>query len=219
MPTSGRPRPRQSRIAPEGYPVLAGGAAISALTARYSRRWALVPLALTAASAAFFRDPARPLPTDARLLTAAADGVVTRVDTIDEQRFVKGSALRIVTFLSLLDVHINRLPVAGTVRFLEHVPGEFRAAWDAEADVVNERNYIGLETAHGPVLMVQIAGLVARRIVCHLRPGHTVPAGERIGMIKFGSRTDVIVPAAVARSLVVPGIRVKAGITPIGEWV
>jgi phosphatidylserine decarboxylase len=116
-------------------------------------------------------------------------------------------------------VHINRLPVAGTVRYLEHLPGEYRAAWDAEADEVNERNYLGLETEHGPVLLIQIAGLVARRIVCHLRVGDGGAAGERLGMIKFGSRTDVIVPKSAARSLVVAGMHVKAGVTPIGEWL
>jgi phosphatidylserine decarboxylase len=212
-------RPRVPGVAPEGYPIIAGGVALAALTARYSRAWASLPLAFTVASTLFFRDPKRSLPSDECKLVAAADGLVTRVDTIDEPRFIKGRALRIVTFLSLFDVHINRMPVAGTVRYIEHLPGEFRAAWDAEADLVNERNYIGLETAHGPVLMIQIAGLVARRIECHVGAGSNVRAGERMGMIKFGSRTDVIVPDGVAHSLVVPGRRVIAGVTPIGEWL
>ncbi len=212
-------RPRFFGIAPEGYPLLASGVALSAITARYSPRSSLLPIALTAASAAFFRDPERPLPSDPGIIAAAADGLITRVDTIDEQRFIKGPALRVVTFLSLFDVHINRLPVAGTVRYLEHLPGEFRAAWDAEADEVNERNYLGLETEHGPVLLIQIAGLVARRIVCQLRVGDSGAAGARLGMIKFGSRTDVIVPKSAARSLVVAGMHVKAGVTPIGEWL
>jgi phosphatidylserine decarboxylase len=212
-------RPNIPGIAPEGYPLIAGGAAVTALTARYSRPWTVVPLAFTVATTLFFRDPKRPLPSDKCKLVAAADGLVTRVDTIDEPRFIKGRALRIVTFLSLFDVHINRMPVDGTVRYVEHLPGEFRAAWDAEADLVNERNYIGLETAYGPVLLIQIAGLVARRIVCHVGAGSSVRAGERMGMIKFGSRTDVIVPEGVAHSLVVPGRRVLAGVTPIGEWL
>jgi phosphatidylserine decarboxylase len=156
---------------------------------------------------------------DDRRLWAAADGVVTRVDTIDEPRFLGTRALRIVTFLSLFDVHINRVPSRGTVAYREYIPGAFRAAWDAEADEVNERNYLGFETQQGRVLMIQIAGLVARRIVCHIVPGDAVQAGERMGMIKFGSRTDVIVPEGMARSLVVPGMHVTAGITPIGEWL
>ena len=212
-------RPRASGIAPEGYSILAGGALATAVTAVYSRRLAALPLALTAASALFFRDPPRPLPSDDQRLWAAADGLVTRVDAIDEPRFLGTRALRIVTFLSLFDVHINRVPIRGKVVYLEHIPGAFRAAWDAEADEVNERNYIGLETEHGRVLMIQIAGLVARRIVCRVSEGDTLRTGERMGMIKFGSRTDVIVPEGVARSLVVPGMHVTAGVTPIAEWL
>ena len=212
-------RPRLPRVAPEGYPIIAGGAAATAVVTAFSRRWALLPLAFTASTALFFRDPVRPAPDDANSLVAAADGVVTRVDTVDEDRFIGGPALRVVTFLSLFDVHINRAPTAGSVDYLEHCSGQFRAAWDAEADMVNERNYIGFHTAHGPVLLVQIAGLVARRIVCHLHNEDEVAAGERIGMIKFGSRTDVLVPIGAARSLVVAGMHVKAGVTKIGEWV
>ena len=218
MPVVAKPRQRLPRVAPEGYPVVAGGAALTAALAAFSPRLALVPLAFTAASAFFFRDPVRPLPKDPGIIVAAADGFVTRVEMIDEPRFIGGPALRVATFLSLFDVHINRMPVAGTVRYLEYLPGEFRAAWDAHAHEVNERNYIGLETAHGPALVVQIAGLVARRIVCHLHMGSQVEAGERMGMIKFGSRTDVIVPRSVARSLVEPGMRVVGGVTPIGVW-
>jgi phosphatidylserine decarboxylase len=158
------------------------------------------------------------LPTDAGQLYSAADGRVLRVDEVDEPRFIGGPALRIATFLSLADVHINRTPVSGALRYVEHMPGDFRAAWDAEADIVNERNYVGIDTEHGPVLILQIAGLVARRIVCRVGPGDTVHAGERIGLIKFGSRTDVLVPVNSARPSVVAGMRVYAGATPIGVW-
>jgi phosphatidylserine decarboxylase len=207
------------RVAPEGLPFIAGGVALGAVLSPFAPRLALAPLAFSAASAYFFRDPVRPLPSDPSVIVAAADGTITRVDTIDEPRFIKGPALRIVTFLSLFDVHINRIPVGGTVRYLEHISGDFRAAWDAEADLVNERNYIGLETPFGPVLMVQIAGLVARRIVCHLHTGSQVEGGERMGLIRFGSRTDVLVPQNTARPLVVPGMHIAGGITPIGTWL
>lgn len=205
-------------LAPEGLSVLATGAALTGLTALYSRKLAAAPLALTLGAAYFFRDPNRALPTDARLFYSAADGRVLRVEEIDEPRFIKGRALRIATFLSLFDVHINRAATAGTVRYIKHVPGDFQAAWAEDADVANERNYIGFETPHGPVLVVQIAGLVARRIVCNVGPGSEVAAGERLGLIKFGSRTDVLVPAGAARPLVVAGMRVQAGITPMGAW-
>jgi phosphatidylserine decarboxylase len=175
-------------------------------------------LALTAVTAAFFRDPHRALPTDERCFFSAADGHVLRVDEVDEPRFIGGRALRIATFLSLADVHINRTPASGTVRYIEHVEGNFRAAWDNTADTANERNYVGLDTAHGPVLIVQIAGLVARRIVCRVGPTDAVQAGEQIGLIKFGSRTDVLVPAARARPLITAGRQVYAGTTPLGAW-
>lgn len=208
----------QVKLAPDGMPFIGFGAALTGITALFSKRLALAPLALTAATAAFFRDPDRPLPTDARCFYSAADGRVLRVDQIDEPRFIGGKALRVVTFLSLFDVHINRTPVSGTVRYIEHVPGDFRAAWDAAADVANERNYVGLETEHGPVMVIQIAGLVARRIVCRVGPGDVLESGERIGMIKFGSRTDVLVPAEAARPLVTAGMHVYAGTTPLGAW-
>lgn len=207
-----------SRIAPEGVPFVAAGAALTGVTALISKKWAVLPLVLTATTAAFFRDPLRPLPTDDGCFYSAADGQVLRVDEVDEPRFIGGRALRIATFLSLLDVHINRTPVSGTVRYIEHVPGGFRAAWDNDADTANERNYIGLETAYGPVLIVQIAGLVARRIVCRVGPSDTVRAGEQVGLIKFGSRTDVLVPADRARSLITAGRQVHAGETPLGAW-
>lgn len=205
-------------LAPEGLPILGVGAALTGATAVLSRKLATVPLALTLGAAYFFRDPARPLPTAPNTIWSAADGRVIRVERVDEPRFIKGPALRIATFLSLMDVHVNRAAEAGIVRYIEHVPGGFQAAWAEDVHEVNERNYIGLQTDHGPMLMIQIAGLVARRIVCNVQPGDTVRAGERLGLIKFGSRTDVLVPAPAARPLVVAGMRVQAGITPLGAW-
>lgn len=205
-------------LAPEGLPILAAGAVLTGATALVSRKLAAAPLALTLGAAYFFRDPARALPTDPRYFWSAADGLVLRVEEIDEPRFIQGRALRIATFLSLFDVHVNRAATAGTVRYVEHVPGAFHAAWSEDVEVANERNYIGLDTPHGPVLIIQIAGLVARRIVCYAQPGDELRAGERLGIIKFGSRTDVLVPAGAARPLVVAGMRVQAGITPMGVW-
>lgn len=216
--SSTRPRPAVPGLAPEGLSILATGAAVTGLTALISRKLAVAPLALTLGAAYFFRDPQRPLPDDSQLFYSAADGRVLRVEEIDEPRFIKGRALRIATFLSLFDVHVNRAATAGTVRYIEHVPGDFQAAWAEDADTANERNYIGFDTPHGPVMIVQIAGLVARRIVCNVSSGAEVAAGERLGLIKFGSRTDVLVPAGTARPLVVAGMRVQAGITPMGVW-
>jgi phosphatidylserine decarboxylase len=188
-------RPVQSipGIAPEGLPILGAAAALTAATALFSRRLASLPLALTLGASYFFRDPQRALPTDANFFYSA-------------------------TFLSLFDVHVNRSATEGSVRYVEHVPGGFAAAWGDDVHEANERNYVGLDTPHGPVMIVQIAGLVARRIVCHAQVGDKLRAGERFGIIKFGSRTDVLVPAGMAQPLVVAGMRVSAGITPVGVW-
>ena len=222
MQLSKRPSQQSSpilpNIAPEGLPILGLGAVLTGATALFSRKLATVPLALTLGAAYFFRDPWRDLPTDAQFFYSAADGRVLRVEEVDEPRFIRGRALRIATFLSLFDVHVNRSATQGTVQYVQHVPGDFAAAWGEDVHEVNERNYIGLETPRGPMLIVQIAGLVARRIVCNVKPGDDLRAGERLGIIKFGSRTDVLVPAGAARPLVVAGMRVAAGITPVGVW-
>ena len=209
---------RIAGLAPEGLPILGLGAALTGATALFSRKFATLPLSLTLGAAYFFRDPERPLPTNSSHFFSAADGRVLRVEQVDEPRFIQGRALRIATFLSLFDVHINRAAVDGTVRYIEHVDGSFQAAWAEDAHEANERNYIGFDTPHGPVMIIQIAGLVARRIVCNVALDDQVRAGERLGLIKFGSRTDVLVPAAAARPLVVAGMRVRAGVTPIGAW-
>ena len=221
MTVSSRETTRRSLpgLAIEGVPFIAAGAGLTALAALINRRAALVPLALTGFTAYFFRDPDRPLVADPRGLYSAADGVVTSVDEIDEPRFINGPATRIVTFLSVFDVHINRIPCAGVVRYRDYVPGDFRAAWDKEVDVVNERAYIGLETEFGPVLLSQIAGLVARRIITWPVAGEEVAAGERFGLIRFGSRTDIIVPRGAAKILVKPGQKVVGAQTKVGEWL
>lgn len=205
-------------LAIEGLPFIGAGIGLTALTALVSRRAATVPLALTALTTYFFRDPDRVCPADDRIVYAAADGHITIIDEIDEPRFIKGPATRIVTFLSVFDVHINRTPLAGTVRYRDHVPGEFRAAWDKEADIANERAYIGLQTAHGPVLIVQIAGLVARRIVTWPVVGEELGAGERFGLIKFSSRTDIIVPRGSLDVQVKKGQAIRGALTPVGAW-
>jgi phosphatidylserine decarboxylase len=142
----------------------------------------------------FMRDPRRTPPTVEGVYLAPADGRVMAIDRIDEASFVGGPTLRIAIFLSLFDVHVNRAPMSGTVRKVSHVPGRFLQAFREEASRVNEYNDIGLEADSGRILMKQIAGILARRIVCTLREGDQVRAGERVGMIKFGSRTEVFLP-------------------------
>ncbi len=218
--TASRARVRRSLpgVAIEGVPFIGAGLGLTALTALVNRRAALVPLALTAFTTYFFRDPDRVCPAEDAFVYSAADGHVTQIDEVDEPRFIGGPATRIVTFLSVFDVHINRTPCAGTVRYRDYVTGEFRAAWDKEADIVNERAYIGLDTPHGPVLIVQIAGLIARRIVTWPAVGEDMGAGERFGLIKFGSRTDILVPRGTLKVLVEKGQKVSGALTQMGAW-
>ena len=144
----------------------------------------------------FFRDPIRHLPeglTGSEVISPA-DGKVMMIEEIDEKDFLKARAKVIGIFLSPLDVHVNRNPISGKVKFYQYIKGEFIAAFDQRSNERNERTVIGIEGEKFKVLFKQIAGFVARRIVCELRTGDNVSIGEKFGMIKFGSRTDVIIP-------------------------
>ncbi len=150
--------------------------------------WALLPTALTAAVLSFYRDPSRKCPQDARLILAPADGRVVRITQDAAQR-----EIRIMIFLSVLNVHVNRSPCAGGVSAVEFRPGRFLNALDDRADAENEAATITLQPdgpIPGPVRVRQIAGLLARRIVCRVRVGDRLAAGQRYGMIKLGSRTE-----------------------------
>ena len=203
----------------EGWPLIAGAAALAVPLALRDRRLAWPPLLLAAAIAAFFRDPGRDTPPDQGAIYAAADGFVLAVDEVDEPWFLGGRALRIVTFLSLFDVHVNRSPVAGTLRKTQHIDGGYAAAMDRAASEANERQLLAIDGPRGPLVVVQIAGLLARRIRRWVEPGVPLRAGQKIGMIKFGSRTDVLVPLGQAEALVAKGARVRAGLTPIARYV
>ncbi|HEX2949896.1 MAG TPA: phosphatidylserine decarboxylase [Armatimonadota bacterium] len=203
----------------DGLPFIAGGIALTGLSALADPRLAIAPLALTGLITYFFRDPERAQPTDLNYLYAPADGHVMLVEEIEEDRFIHGPAYRVAIFLSLFNVHVNRSPVDGVVRYLEHVPGTFHAAWRKESEPGNERQYVGMDTDHGPLVVMQVAGLLARRIVCWPQIGDELVCGERFGMIKFSSRTDLIFPRSVARPIVQPGMPVKGGITPLGAYL
>jgi len=158
---------------------------------------------------AFFRDPHRAIPDEPGLMVSPADGRVTHVERIDHHEAIGGPAIRISIFLSIFNVHINRSPCAGRVVRTEYEAGEFLDARHPESASRNERNTIVLEPDDplgGPVIVRQIAGLIARRIVCRLGSGDHVGRGERIGLIKFGSRTDLIVPA---ESKLEPAVRIN----------
>ncbi|RIK64495.1 MAG: phosphatidylserine decarboxylase family protein [Planctomycetota bacterium] len=158
---------------------------------------------------AFFRDPYREIPSEPGILVSPADGKVTEVSRLDRYEGIDGPALRISIFLSVFNVHVNRVPCAGRVRRIAYQPGEFLDARHPECGIRNEANTIVIDPAQemsGPVIVRQVAGLIARRIVCNLREGDPVERGQRLGLIKFGSRTDLIVPAA---SGLEPAVRVN----------
>ena len=162
----------------------------------------------------FFRDPEREIPTDPNLVVAPADGRVTRVKPLDTDSEL--SATLVSIFLSPLDVHINRAPIAGEITNVSYVNGKFLIATDERASLMNEQNALTIEGERITVVCKQIAGILARRIVCWKSVGQHVALGERFGLIKFSSRTDVVLPANV-EVLISEGSRVQGGTTVIGR--
>jgi len=200
------------RVAREALPFFVGLLAIAA--AAWAIGW--LPVALAALFAAllvlsFFRDPQRRIEAEEGVVLAPADGRVVRIAPSGEN----GGPV-ISTFLSIFNVHINRVPVTGRVSAVDRIPGRFRAAFRGDASDVNARVVVRIETSWGPVDCVQITGLVARRIVCRLRPGDEVVAGQRYGLIQFGSRMDVRLPSAAA-VVVELGTRTRSGVTPLAR--
>ena len=201
-------------VAREGWPFIAIPAAIAAGLALTGRRALAVPFAAASlASLGFFRDPERETPAGPGAVLAPADGRVISVDELDDP-FV-GPAVRVAIFLSPLDVHVNRSPIAGLVVGVTYSRGRFVAAYQPEAGRVNERCVVHLQGETARVTVVQIAGAVARRIVCRVGAGDKLAAGERFGMIRFGSRTDCCMPRGSQVS-VRAGDRVTGGVTVLG---
>jgi phosphatidylserine decarboxylase len=197
-----------------------GLAVLAKLARRRSKLW-LLPAAAALPLAAFFRDPQREVPEDASLVVAASDGKVLSVERVSEDRFsgdgTSEEYLRIAVFLSVLDAHINRAPVAGQVvdHFLED--GGYAPAMTPDGEH-NVAAYTVLQTSRGRVAVAQRTGLLARRIVQRAPVGATLARGDRFGLIRFGSRTDVYLPAAAVEPLVAPDDRVLGGTTPIARW-
>jgi phosphatidylserine decarboxylase len=208
-------------IHPDGWRFIAAAVLVALLL--FWLHWTpLGWLALVAAAwiTYFFRDPWRVTPRRAGLVVSAADGVVVAADRVPPpQELEMGEApmTRIGVFLNVFDVHVNRVPMGGRVRKLAYTKGRFLNASLDKASEENERMAIRIASAEGPeVAVVQIAGLIARRIVCTLNEGQEVATGERLGLIRFGSRTDVYLPAEWA-PLVVKGQRVIGGETVIAD--
>ncbi len=198
-------------------PLLSIGLGLTGLALGFRPRLAPLPLVLTALAAALYRDPHRVTPDEPRTIFAPADGSIIAIEELYEHRFVHSDCLRIATLISPLNVPVNRSPAAGEVRYHATVSGEHRPVTNPEAAEHNERIYIGIETAWGPVLLVQIAGPLARRIVCKVQVGDALQAGERIGTLRFGARLDLIVQRDALRAMVGIGDRVAAGLSRLGQ--
>ena len=166
---------------------------------------------------AFFRDPVRTGPRGEDLVIAPADGLVVSVANLEEPDFVRDRTTRVSIFMNVFDVHVNRYPVSGTIEYRHYHKGTFGHAGAEKASRENEQSAVGLASARGRVLVRQIAGLIARRIVTDHGVGTVVTQGDRMGLIRFGSRVDVFVPAT-AKILVHEGDRTVAGVTVVARW-
>jgi phosphatidylserine decarboxylase len=213
------------RTAPEGRWYIAGAWAIAIVLVIVAVRagtplWWVVAaawLALSVWVVAFFRDPERAWSIGERLVVAPADGKVVSVLETDEPAFHGGRAIRISIFMNVFDCHVNRYPVGGTVGYRHYNSGKFGHAAAEKSSLDNEQSSIGVAAARGKVLVRQIAGLVARRIVTDHAVGARVHQGERLGMIRFGSRVDLFLPVGT-RMLVRTGDTTLAGVTVVAEW-
>jgi phosphatidylserine decarboxylase len=212
------------RIAPEGWPFIAIGAGVEAALLLLWYAWpgptAVLPVLWVPVILwlfVFFRDPVRDGPRGDRLVIAPADGRVISVAEVEETMYLHRRATRIAIFMNVFDVHVNRYPVSGEIEIVHYNPGEFLVASREKASLVNEQASVGIRGPRGPVLVRQIAGLVARRIVTDGNPGDTARQGERLGMIRFGSRVDVFLDPSV-HVMVAEGRKVRAGRTVLAEY-
>ena len=203
-------------FAKEGWPFVLPFVFLAAVLFFLGRPgWGVAMLVLGVLVLLFFRDPARQYEGEVGVVLAPADGLVTRVDQIEDPELGPGSYHRIVTFLSVFDIHVQRVPAAGEVVASRYAVGRKVAAFREDAGDVNEKHLSVIRRPNGDLVGVrQIAGLLARRVVCYLKEGDQVHRGQSMGLIKFGSRVDLLVPASY-RLLVQKGDRLKNGATPV----
>ncbi len=204
-------------FAKEGIPFIGAAAGVTLLAGWLGWIFVAVGAAiLTLFVSWFFRNPSRVVPQGPRVVVAPGDGKVIAIQEEFEPRFIKASSIRISIFLNVFDVHINRLPCEGIIEDVQYQPGLFLVASKPDATLRNEQNALMIRTAQdAKVLCVQVAGLIARRIVCWISPGDRAVRGERFGLIRFGSRMDTFFPVGTAVKVAV-GDRVKGGETILG---
>jgi len=192
-------------VASEGWPFIIPLTIVTALLFAFGwKNTALVSLVLTLFVLFFFRDPERTVPQGAGVVVSPADGRVIVVKDIFEPTYLKQEAKQISIFLSVFNVHVNRSPISGTVETVKYNPGKFHVASVDKASLDNEQTAMVVSDGQHKVLVKQIAGLIARRIVCYSKPGDAIETGERYGLIRFGSRVDIFLPKDAA-------IKVKVG--------
>jgi phosphatidylserine decarboxylase len=212
------------RIAPEGlYEILLSFAlalVFGVLAAAYRCQWTAWLAGGCAVTGLFFcfffRDPQRAVPAGPAALLSPADGAVVIVKEVDEPYFIKGRARQVSIFMSPLNVHINRIPLAGTVAYKQHYPGKYLPAFLDKASTANEQTHLGIASDQGKVLVKQIAGTLARRVVCHAAVGDRVAQGQRYGLIKLGSRLDLFFPLEWEVTVQLKQ-RVQGGLTTIAK--
>jgi phosphatidylserine decarboxylase len=204
------------KIAPDGYPFIITFALITVLVLIFGKTWiAVLPLIIMLFMAFFFRDPERTIPEGKGIFVSPADGKVILIKDVYEKDYLKANSKEISIFMSIFDVHVNRAPCDGNVSVKKHSPGKFLVAHKDTASMENENSVMVLDGKDGKILVRQVAGLLARRIVCRVKVGDVLRHGERYGMIKFGSRLDVYLPKDTEIKVKL-GDKVKAGETVIG---
>lgn len=203
-------------VASEGWPFIVPLAAVTAIL--YLAGWrnlGTVSLVLTLFVLFFFRDPERPVPQGDNIVVSPADGKVIVVKDVYEPEYLKRHVKQVSIFLSIFNVHVNRVPYGGRVEIVKYNPGRFLVASMDKASTDNEQTAVVIDNGGRKILVKQIAGLIARRIVCYARPGDQLSTGERYGLIRFGSRVDIFLPIDTELKVKV-GDRVKGARDVIG---
>ena len=208
----------KSIIAPEGLPfIIAAGVLTLVLSGFCFLKTAAFTLAVTLFIAWFFRNPERKIPTDRSAVVSPADGKVIKIEEARRDDLASGSFLKISIFMNVFNVHVNRIPYSGTIKLIRYTKGRFISANLDKAAAENEQNAIVIAMDKGrEIITVQIAGLIARRIVCWIKEGMPVAKGERFGLIRFGSRLDVYLPPETSITVKL-GDKVRSGETILGE--
>jgi len=212
------------KFAREGLPFIAIGAVLALVATWWAFRrgawpfWLLAVVMIIVAVwvAYFFRDPERSGERGDRVVISPADGKVVLITEVDEPAFINGRAMRVSIFMNVFSVHVNRYPISGTVKYVQYNPGKFLNAAVEKSSLENEQRSVGIESGPYRILVRQIAGLIARRIVTYSREGERVEQGERMGLIRFGSRVDVFMPTDATIRVKVGELAI-AGTTPVAE--